>query len=248
MAVDLHHLRGALEEAITILEQDATPMTARVDHTLAILYAALVYHADLLAVHESIPKPAHALPNEGEQVDDDLDADDISFPAPRRLADYRRERAMHIPAFTAFLGITHADYAAVVRRHALDRRLRDQIAYKLGVQWQEIAEFMPEPPPQPRPQPAPIPASDDAPPPLRPWYLFDDETGRILSGPHTTPVPQNGYFLSHPLLPNRLDLIVLHDFSGYTEEDQLLPDAYTREELQEKYPDWDFATNTYVER
>jgi hypothetical protein len=41
---------------------------------------------------------------------------------------------MHIPAFTAFLGITHQEYAHVFYRQPLDRRVRDQIAYKLGVE------------------------------------------------------------------------------------------------------------------
>ena len=53
---------------------------------------------------------------------------------------------MHIPAFTAFLGITHQEYAHVFYREPLDRRVRDQIAYKLGVDWREIAEFMPAQP------------------------------------------------------------------------------------------------------
>ena len=48
--------------------------------------------------------------------------------------------------FGDWLGIAHFEYAAVIHRLPVDRRLRDQIAYKLGVAWQAIAEFMPEPP------------------------------------------------------------------------------------------------------
>ena len=57
------------------------------------------------------------------------------LPTPRSLADYRQERGMRIPAFTAFLGVTLDDYAQVVQRGPVDRRLRDQIAYRLRVPW-----------------------------------------------------------------------------------------------------------------
>jgi hypothetical protein len=248
MGTDLRHLRGALEEAITILEQDTTAIAARVDHTLAVLYATLVHHRGALADPEPPLEADQDTQNEDQRADGELDDSAILFPPPHRLANYRQERGMHIPAFTAFLGITHVDYVAVVHRQAVDRRLRDQIAYKLGVRWQEIAEFMSETPPKPQPQPVPIPAPDDALPPHRPWYLVDDETGRVLSGPHATPVPENGYYIGHLLAHKAPDLVVLHDFSGYTREDQLPPGGYTKKELQEMYPDWDFENNTYAER
>jgi len=56
---------------------------------------------------------------------DDVDSVDLAPLTARSLSEYRQERGMHIPAFTAFLGITHQEYAHVIYRQPLDRRVRD---------------------------------------------------------------------------------------------------------------------------
>ena len=88
----------------------------------------------------------------------------------------------------AMLGITHQEYAHVMHRRPVDRRIRDQIADKLGIRWSAIAEFMPEAA-LPWLEIASIPAPAGAPPPAEPWYLVQQTTGRIVSGPHDAPLP-----------------------------------------------------------
>lgn len=236
MRTDLGHLHTSLVHAVTILRQDTTMPEAQVDHALAILRAALSHWRFDPSIIAAAADSAPEIVDTDDRAEEAID--DIEIPPPRSLSDYRRERGMTILAFGDWLGIAHFEYAGVIHRLPVDRRLRDQIAYKLGVAWQAIAEFMPERPPQPRPQPVPIPAPDGTPPPDEPWYLFDDETGYILSGPHNTSVPENGFYLSDPLAGGPSNLVVLHDFSGYTEEQQLPPEGFSDATLRAWYPDW----------
>jgi len=140
---------------------------------------------------------------------------------------------MHIPAFTAFLGITHQEYAHVFYREPLDRRVRDQIAYKLGVDWREIAEFMPQQP-QPWPEIVAEPAPEGAPFPHEPWYLVDHVTGRITSGPHDAPIPANGGYLCDPLTNGPTNLVGL-SYPWGSEEEQLPPAGFSARDLEVMY-------------
>jgi hypothetical protein len=240
MEPTLLELRWSIVEAVELLGQADVPLDTRADRARALLLAALCrfHHTTEYIPHapsiEPNPPTTNTIPN-------DLDLDDSIWPQPRRLSDYRQERGMRIPEFTAFLGILHHEYAAVVHRHPVDRRLRDQIAFKLGVHWSAIAEFLPahRQPIKPPPPPVPIP-NPSGEVPSQPWYLVDAYTGQIVSGPHHEPVPLNGYYMVEPLSRMCTNLIVLDDYSG-TEEDQLPPEGYSDKELRSIYGDgaWD---------
>jgi hypothetical protein len=159
--------------------------------------------------------------------DDDPASIDALHPAPRRLADYRQERNLSMRDFTDLLGITQQEYAHVIHRLPIDRRLRDQIAYKLGVPWSAIAEFMPGAA-LPWPETTPIPAPAGAPPPSEPWYVVHPTTGRIVSGPHNEPLPENAAYVHDPLTYNTTNLVVLFDRTN--EEAQLPPEGYIANE------------------
>lgn len=244
MEAELRDLRAAVVEALHILRGDANPLDVRAGHADAVLTAALwrlraVPIADAPTEEE---EPDGSAERASPPAADDRDADNgeaIVFPEPRPLAAYRQERRLTIPAFTDWLGILHHEYAAVVRRLPVDRRLRDQIAFKLGVPWREIAEFMPAPAPAPRPRPVPKPAPAGARPPLRPWFLFDEDAGTIISGPHHEPIPANGWILGDPITWMPTNLVTLHDASGMTEEDRLPPEGYSAAERAQLYGDED---------
>jgi len=238
MEANQTHLRTSIIAALTILRHDTMSLEARVQDAEAALLAALVY-CDAHTPEEAAPEaPEPALPGIDAALAD-MEQIDRFHPEPRQLSAYRQERGMRIPAFTAFLGIAHHEYAAIVRRCPSDRRLRDQIAFKLGVAWQAIAEFMPEPPPQPRSQPLPLPPREGAKPPSHPWYLVDEETGQVLSGPHTDPLPANAVYLGDPRTWEPSNLVVLHDYSACTEEDQLPAEGFSAKEREAMYADWD---------
>ncbi len=162
--------------------------------------------------------------------DDDLALVDAPYPALRRLTDYRQERNLSMLAFIAMLGITHQEYAHVIHRLPVDRRLRDQIAYKLGVDWSAIAEFMPEDA-LPWPEILPLPAPPGELPPDEPWYLVHQTTGRIVSGPHHEPLPENAAYYCDPLTRQTTNLITLFPV-WTTEEAQIPPGGYSAEERQ----------------
>lgn len=223
MDANFKHLWIATVEAVELLGQAATPLDPHIHHARAVLAAALqhlyyeVDENDLMSPTE----PTEAVPI--PPIADDLDSADDLSPAPRSLADYREERGMTVLEFGRWLGIAHFEYAAVVNRRPVDRRIRDQIAYKLGVDWWAIAEFMPEQP-QPHREVAPLPARPDAEPPDEPWYFLDEVTGRIRSGPHDEPYPENALHLYDYATEGAAQLIALWDFDWpQTEEDQLPP-------------------------
>jgi hypothetical protein len=201
-------------EAISILRCSEDALDARVHRVQAVLLAAL-WRLDAeapedLTVLEIVPEAE--MPN--QPSDDDAESVDLAQPTPRSLADYRKEYGMTIPQFTDWLGIPHHEYAAVVYRMPVDPRLREQIAFRLGVSWRQIAEFLPPQPP-PRPQLVPLPAPDAAEPPREPWYLVDDLTGKVLSGPHHEPLPANAAYLGDPLtftFATRAALCYAYDF------------------------------------
>jgi hypothetical protein len=232
MDAELHYLHASVMEAVTILQRDPAPLDARAHHALAVLQAALLYLQYNMAEEEPPALDPQEL-DTAAQVDDDTDTVDYLPLAPRSLSDYRQERGMHIPAFTAFLGITQQEYAYVFYREPLDRRVRDQIAYKLGVDWREIAEFMPAQP-QTWPEIVPEPAPEGAPLPSEPWYLVDRVRGRITSGPHTTPVPANGAYLCDQLTYAPTNLVALWP-PFRREEDQLPPEGYSARDLEIMY-------------
>ena len=133
-----------------------------------------------------------------------------------------------VPPITTLLGITLQEYAHVIHRLPVDRRIRDQIAYKLGIRWSAIAEFMPEAA-LPWLEIASIPAPAGAPPPAEPWYLVHETTGRIVSGPHDAPLPGNAVYLCDPLTQRTTNLVVL--FAAWTsEEAQLQSEGYSAHE------------------
>jgi hypothetical protein len=231
MEDDLRQLSAAVVRAIGILRQDGAPRDARAHHALAVLLAALwVLDLEAAAVeehHASAADPRAAVPS--ARADDDMDTIDLVQPTPRSLFAYREERGMTIPQFTAFLGIPHHEYAAVVHRQPVDRRLRDQIAFRLGVSWPAIAEFVPPAPPEPRPQPIPMPAPPEAAPPDEPWYLVDNETGSILSGPHHEALPANAAYLGDPILGGLTNLVILWSDDECSDERQWLYDERAAE-------------------
>jgi hypothetical protein len=229
MDASLLCLHASVVEAVTILQRDPAPLDARAHHALAVLQAALIY-LQYNVVEEPPAPDLDGLDTTAAQVDDDTDSVDLAPLTARSLSDYRVERGMRIPAFTAFLGITHQEYAHVIHRQPLDRRVRDQIAYKLGVEWREIAEFMPAQP-QTWPEIVPLPAPDGEPLPPEPWYLVDEETGRITSGPHDTPIPANGGYLCDQLTYESTNLVALW-YPSTSEEDQLPPEGYSARDLQ----------------
>jgi hypothetical protein len=232
---DLRRLSAAVVRAVGILRQDGAPPDAPAHHALAVLLAALSV-LDLKALEERQAPVATArvtVPN--APADDDLDTIDLAQPTPRSLADYREERGMTIPQFTALLGILHHDYAAVIHRQPVDRRLRDQIAFRLGVPWPAIAEFMPLAPPEPRPRPIPIPAPPEATPPGEAWYLVDKYTGTLISGPHHEAPPLNVVYLVNPILCGPTNLVILWDDDWFGEEHQLSPVDYMLRERQRLY-------------
>jgi hypothetical protein len=229
---ELRELHASVVEAVTILQRDPNPLDAHAHHALAVLQAALL-HVQYYMVEEEPPAPDPVELDTAAQVDDDTDSVELAPLAARSLSEYRQERGMHIPAFTAFLGITHQEYAYAIYRQPQDRRIRDQIAYKLGVDWHEIAEFMPA---QPRiwPEIVPLPAPEGAPLPSEPWYLVDRVTGRITSGPHTTPIPANGAYLCDQVTYESTNLVAL--WSPFTrEEDQLPPEGYSARDIELMY-------------
>jgi hypothetical protein len=221
----LRHLCTAVVRAVGILRQDADPVDARAHYADAVLRTAL-WHigynpADF---RPRAVEPELVVPSAG--TDDDADSLDLAQLTSRRLADYRQEREMTIPQFADFLGLLHPEYVAVVQRQKVDRRVRDQIAFRLGVPWTMIAEFMP-PPPRPRPEPRPAPAGAEPPPEL--WYLVDEESGEVISGPHTEPIPENSDYLHDPIAGESTNLAVVFD-DTIVEYNLLPPDGYTADE------------------
>jgi hypothetical protein len=140
METNLESLRAAVVAAVDILGRTTDPAGDRAQRALALLAHALA------------AAPADRGAAEADAAGE-LALVAAAWLQPRRLTDYRQERGMTIPQFTAFLGIAHFEYAQVVHRQKVDPRLRDQIAFRLGVPWQAIAEFMP-----PAPWPWPVPA------------------------------------------------------------------------------------------
>jgi hypothetical protein len=222
MDADVAYLHASVVEAVTILQRDPTALDTRAHHALAVLQAALLYLQDSLVEEPPAPEPDGQ--DRVAQGDDDTDSVDLAPLPVRSLSAYRQERGMHIPAFTAFLGITQQEYAQVMHRQPVDRRLRDQIAYKLGVKWQAIAEFLPAQP-QHWPEIVPLPAPEGAPLPTEPWYLIDLQTGRIASGPHTTPIPTNAVYLADPLTSMPTNLVAVCS-PWSSEEAQLPPEGH----------------------
>jgi hypothetical protein len=229
---DLRQLSAAVVRAVGILRQDGAPPDAQAHHALAVLLAALsVLDREVLEERQA-PTAAARVVVPSAPADDDLDTIDLAQPVPRSLADYREERGMTIDQFTALLGILHHDYAAVIHRLPVDRRLRDQVAFRLGVPWPAIAEFLPPAPPEPRPRLIPIPAPPEATPPGEAWYLVDRETGTLVSGPHHEALPMNAVYLVDPILCEPTNLVILWSDDGFREEHQLPPTGYTLEERQ----------------
>jgi hypothetical protein len=210
MESELLPLRAAVVAAIDIISRTTEPADDRVQQALALLTHALA------------EPPDRSTADAGAA--DERALIDLARPRPRRLSDYRQERGMTIPQFTAFLGIAHFEYAQVVHRQKVDPRLRDQIAFRLGVPWQAIAEFLP---PAPQPRPVPIPAPATATPPDEPWYLVE-----VISGPHTTPLPENALQLPDPATRTPTNFVILYN-PWTTEEGQLPPEGYSARELQE---------------
>jgi hypothetical protein len=205
-------LRAAVVAAVGALRQIADPVDDRVHQALTVLDQAL-------AISVETPDAEGASAGDGDELVERV------RPRPRSLSDYRQERGMSIPQFTDWLGIAHFEYAHVVHRQPVDPRLRDQIAFRLGVSWTQIAEFLPlEPPP-----PEPVPAT--AGPPREPWYLIE-----VLSGPHETPLPANACYLGDPATGAPTNFVVLHD-DWPSEEEQLPPEGYTAAERRELYGD-----------
>ena len=238
MDTTLADLRASVIEALQILRADADPLNVRAISADAVLIAALwrleYIWGEAAPLAEEAPTVAAA---SVPAADEETDALDDAYPHPRSLVEYRQERQMRISEFVDSLGIGHFEYLEVVHRRPVDRRLRDQIAFKLGVAWQEIAEFMPE---QPGSRLVPLPPREGALPPREPWYLFDDETGRIISGPHHEPLPENGHYLGDPITGASTSLVVLWDRLHLTEEGQLLPDGHGTKELADTYNDKDW--------
>jgi len=231
MESDLSYLRAAVVEALTLLQADAAPLAARAFHAQAVLRTALWRLG--LAQQDAAPTlqvDPLVMPAGAEAGDNDDDLAALPRRTLRSLSDERRERRMTIPQFTAWLGIAHHEYAAVVQRRLVDRRLRDQIAFTLGVAWHALAECMPEPPLPPRPRPRPLPPSDDAPPPDEPWFLVDAETGAIVSGPDHAPLPANAGYRSDPLRGGPTNLVVIVDRMPVPEEALLLLGGYSAAE------------------
>lgn len=228
MDANFKHLWIATVEAVELIGQAATPLDPHVHHARAVLAAALqhlhykVNEDDLMSPTE----PTEAVP--AVPPADDLQSADDPAPIPRSLADYRTERGMTVLQFGQWLGIAHFEYAAVVHRQPVDRRICDQIAYKLGVDWHAIAEFMPKhPQPELYREITPIPAPPGAKPPAEPWYLLDEVTGRIRSGPHHESLPKNAFYLWDPLTDGAAQLVVLDDFKERsTAEEQLPPEGH----------------------
>src|SRR3954454_25283025 len=108
MDADLRYLHASVVEAVTILQRDPTPLDTRAHHTLAVLQAALLY-GQYHMVEEEPPAPEPVELDTATQVDDDTYSIELALLAARSLSPYRQERGMHIPAFTAFLGVTHHD-------------------------------------------------------------------------------------------------------------------------------------------
>lgn len=164
MDANFMHLWTAAFEAVELLGQATTPLDPHVHHARAVLAAAL-QHLHCEVDESDLPNPTE--PTEVVSApagDGDLDRTDDPSVKPRSLADYRSERGMTVLQFGRWLGIAHFEYATVVHRRPVDRRIRDQIAYKLGVDWRAIAEFVPEQPP-PRRAIAALPARPGAEPP-----------------------------------------------------------------------------------
>ena len=146
--------------------------------------------------------------------------------APFERGESLQEVDIHIitvPPITTLLGITHQEYAHVIHRLPVDRRLRDQIAYNLGVHWSAIASHA---------RSCAALAGDRPsrhlldPGPCEPWYLVHQTTGRIVSGPHNEPLPENAAYYCDPLTQNTTNLVVL--FPAWTsEEAQLPPEGYS---------------------
>jgi hypothetical protein len=214
METDLGSLRAAVVAAVDILGGTTDPADDRVQRALALLTHALAAPPDLSAADTGAVE--------------DMAPIDLVRPQPRRLSDYRQVRAMTIPQFTAFLGIAHFEYAHVVHRQKIDLRLRDQIAFRLGVPWQAIAEFMPREPPTSRPRPIPIPPPATAEPPDEPWNLVE-----VVSGPHTTALPANALPLGDPVTQAPTNFILYDPWT--TEEGQLPPEGYSARERRERY-------------
>lgn len=247
MDANLLHLRTSVIEAVTILQKSHNPLDIRVDHANAVLRAALWHLGREQNEEPSATDVDPEVAVASERGDDEMEIIDSLHPTPRSLSDYRRDRGMRISAFTDWLGIPQHEYAHIIHRQPVDRRLRDHVAYKLGVEWRVIAEFMPKPPPEPYVRLVPIPAPEGTEPPPEPWYLLDEETGQVISGPHTEPIPENAGYLSHPLIGNPCNLVVLYDLSGYTEENQLPPDGYSAKERSWRYDDWDAGEDENTE-
>lgn len=228
MEPTLMELRRTMVEAIELLDQSLVPLDPHTHRARAVLLAALCRFYCSSGRED-------ALPSEAPVHQDNDDLDDIAWPPAPSLSDYRQERGMRIHEFTDWLGIAHYEYANVVHRVPVDRRLRDQIAFRLGVRWTEIAEFGPkQPQPEPPPLPELIPALPGSPPPNEPWYLIDEYTGKIVSGPHHEPVPENGWHTQEPLTGKGTNLISLSSYPG-TEEQGLPPDGYSDDILQILY-------------
>lgn len=232
----LLELRWCMIEAVNVLQDETIPLEKRTQDARATLFAALCRFYDSYPEEQtaSSSEPVHQIA--GEFIDNEVNLAELESPA-RSLSDYREERKMHIPDFTDFLGILHPEYADVVHRLPVDRRVRDQIAFRLGVHWTEIAEFMPRQnqPEIPLPPIAPIPAPEGTPPPEEPWYLVERFTGKIVSGPHNEPVPLNGFYVAEPLTGECGNIIELAEPLNGIEEESLPPGGYNAEELYYVY-------------
>jgi hypothetical protein len=229
----LRHLCTAVVRAVGILRQEADPADARAQYADAVLRTAL-WHIGYnpKGFRPRVAELEIAAPR--AHTDDDADSLDLARPTPRSLADYRQEREMTIPQFTTYLGLLHREYVDVVHRLPVDRRVRDQIAFRLGVPWTMIAEFMPEQLRPARPRPEPLPAPEGAEPPREPWFLVDEESGEVISGPHTEPVPANAVFPNDLIVGGPTNLVALFD-EPLTEEEWLPPGGFTRDERRTMY-------------
>lgn len=231
----LTHLHTSVLAAILVLQHDARSLDARVEEAEAVLCAALLCWDMRACIDATLSPGTLNVTNSGESLATTSAPVNRPDPAPLPLSAYRQERGLTISAFTEMLGIFHHEYVAVIHRQPVDPRVRDQIAFKLGVPWQAIAEFMPKPPPQLKPRPVAIPPGEGAEVPSTPWYLVDEQTGQVLSGPHTEPLPENAVYLHDPFKGEEWNLVVLCDYSHLTEEDCLPPGGYSRNERDAVY-------------
>lgn len=242
MDANFTYLWAAAVEAVELLGEAARPLDPHVHHARAVLVAALHHLSCELAEEDWVAASSPAedvasrtAPMEvvsAPAADDDLDPIDDPSPSPRSLADYREARGMTVLEFGRWLGIAHFEYAAAVHRRPVDRRIRDQIAYKLGVPWRAIAEFRPA---QPKPlrDVLPLPAPPNAKPLAEPWYLIDAVTGRIRSGPHHEPLPANACFLLDELTVGDAQLVCLYNDDGPGTEEEAVPPAGYRRDVRE---------------